>query len=466
MKKTILIALAALGLLAPAAKASTVTFASDGALVVTAGDEVNDLGLQSDPTDETRVRFYEGKPGQTVTAPAPCEAVADDLVSCPMPAAGVRVSLAGGDDFSYVSSDLPNVPITISGGAGNDWLRADTQTTTLDGGPGDDRLDGGKGPDALLGGDGKDQLDGREGADHLDGGAGDDLLNGDANKTPSPDVIDGGAGYDTIESDWEYDEDPVAITLTGGADDGFAGEGDDVRNVEKVQTHQPSTLTGSDADEYLEVVQVTSPSTIRGAGGNDTLRGSDGAETLDGGAGNDDIDGGFGDDTITGGPGRDNIAGDRRGGDCGPVWCKLPFGNDTIDARDGEIDSVGCGFGEDTVNADATDVVSGDCEHVTRGTAAPQPTAKLAVSAVKAKLAKVLAGGLKLRVTTPGAGKITAKASGASGSAKAKKAGTTTVVLRFTKAAKKALKRKSTVKLAVKVRFGALDGSVKVTLKR
>ena len=470
MKKTILIALAALGILAPAAHASTVSFAPDGALVVTAGDEVNRLGIQSDPTDERRVRFYEGQPGLTVTAPAPCDQLYDDLVSCPMPAAGVRVNLAGGDDSSYVSSDLPNVPIAISGGAGNDWLRADTQATTLDGGPGDDRLDGAKGPDTLLGGDGKDQLDGREGADRLDGGAGDDVLNGDANKAPSPDILDGGPGYDTIESDWESDWDPVAITLGGGADDGFAGEGDDVRNVEKVQTHQPSSLTGSDADEYLEVVQVTQPSTIRGAGGNDTLRGSDGAETLDGGPGNDDIDGGMGDDTITGGPGRDNIAGDRRGGDCGPVWCKLPFGNDTIDARDGEVDSVSCGFGEDTVSADANDVVSGDCEHVTRGGAAPgaggTDTAKLSVTAVRTRLAKALASGLKLRVTTPGAGTITAKTSGASGSAKAKRAGTTSVTLRFTKAAKKALTRKHTVKLAVKVRFGTLDGSVKVTLKR
>src|SRR3954453_7082570 len=348
MKKTILIALAALGILAPAAHASTVSFAPDGAIVVTAGDEVNSLGIQSDPTDATRVRFYEGQPGLTVSAPAPCDQLYDDLVSCPLPAAGVRLSLAGGDDSSYVSSDLPNVPIAISGGAGNDWLRADTQATTLDGGAGDDRLDGGKGPDTLLGGDGKDQLDGRQGADRLDGGAGDDVLNGDANKTPSPDVLDGGPGYDTIESDWEYDWDPVAITLSGGADDGFAGEGDDVRNVEKVQPPQPSTLTGSDPDEYLEVVQVTSPSTIRSAGGNDTLRGSDGAETLDGGPGNDDVDGGMGDgpspggggmgaDTIAAGPGRDSIAGARRAGDCGPIWCKLPFGNDTIDARDGEV---------------------------------------------------------------------------------------------------------------------------------
>jgi Ca2+-binding RTX toxin-like protein len=469
--KTILIAIAALALAAPAAQASTVSFAPDGALVVTAGPETNSLGIQSDPTDATRVRFYEGKPGLTVTAPAPCDAIDDSFVSCPLPPAGVRMDLGGGDDFSAVSSDLPDVPIAIAGGAGNDWLRADTQTTTLDGGPGDDRLDGGKGPDTLLGGDGKDQLDGREGADRLDGGAGDDLLNGDANKSPSPDAIDGGPGYDTIESDWEGDEDPVNLTLGGGADDGRAGEGDDVRNVEKVQTHQVSTLAGTDADEYLEVVQVTSPSTISGGGGNDTLRASDAADRLDGGAGNDDVDGGFGDDTITGGPGRDSLAGDRRGGDCGPLWCKLPFGNDTIDARDGEQDSVSCGFGEDTVYADAIDVVAGDCEHVTRGAAPPAPSTPAAakplkVSAAKTKLGAALAHGLKLRVAVPAAGRLTAKAKGASGSATAKKAGTAIVVLRFTRAARRSLAHKRSVKLAIAVRSSGLEGSLKVTLKR
>ena len=56
---------------------------------------------------------------------------------------------------------------------------------------------------------------------------------------------------------------------------------------------------------------------------------------------------------LIGGPGRDTISGDLAGGDCGPLWCKYPFGNDTIDARDGEVDSVTCGVGTDTVLADA-----------------------------------------------------------------------------------------------------------------
>ncbi len=89
----------------------------------------------------------------------------------------------------------------------------------------------------------------------------------------------------------------------------------------------------------------------------------------------------------------------------------------------------------------------------------------------KAKLAKALAHGLKVRVSVPGAGRVTAKAPRASGSAKAKRAGATTVVLRFTKAARRALRGKRSVKLTISVRFtpasgAALDGAAKVTLKR
>jgi len=272
-----------------------------------------------------------------------------------------------------------------------------------------------------------------------------------------------------MEADWESaaPAPPVAVT---GADDGRPGEGDDVRNVEKVQTHAASRLVGTDASEYLEVVQVTGPSEIDGGGGDDTLRANDGNDRLDGGPGNDDIDAGFGDDTIVGGPGRDRIAGDRRGGDCGPVWCKLPFGNDTIYAKDGEQDSISCGFGEDTVYADAIDVVDSDCEHVTRtGAGAPAPAARrLTVSAARAKLPAALAHGLKLRVAVPAAGRLNARTKGASGSANVKQAGTATVVLRFSKAARRSLAHKRSVRLAVAVRLApaGLDGSLVVTLKR
>jgi hypothetical protein len=117
------------------------------------------------------------------------------------------------------------------------------------------------------------------------------------------------------------------------------------------------------------------------------------------------------------------------------------------------------------VYGDAIDVVDGDCEHVIRSgstttTTTTPPAAKLSIAAARTTLAA------ELRVTTPVAGRLTAKANGASGSATAKAAGTTTVVLRFTKAAKKSLRHKRSVKLAIAVRIGSLDESLKVTLKR
>jgi Ca2+-binding RTX toxin-like protein len=367
--RTILIALGALALTPAAAHATTVGYASDGALVVTAAPgERNQVSLQEDDGDPGKLVVYEGGTGVHISGP--CEAW-DYAQVCAVGAAGVRADLGDGDDRATVSLGLPaSLKVSLGGGAGNDDLRAQDQATTLDGGPGDDTLQGGNGNDTLLGGDGNDTLAGRGGADVLSGGAGDDLLSGDGNQAAAPDVIDGGPGTDRMEDDWEAGEvsyePPVAVTLAGGADDGRPGEGDDIRNVERIVSHTASALVGTDAPEDLEVFQVDEASTIAGRGGNDVLKAGNGADTIDGGAGDDDIDAGYGDDTITGGPGRDRISGDQRSGGCGPVWCDQPFGNDTIYAQDGEPDSIACGYGQDTVYADAVDTVAGDCETVIR----------------------------------------------------------------------------------------------------
>lgn len=373
--KTILVALGLLAVTPAAAHATTVAYAPDGALVVTAGPgESNRIDIQEDDGDAGKVVVYEGGSGG-VPISGPCDGLGNAQV-CAVNPAGVRVDLGDGDDWGDISMGLPaNLHVTMTGGPGNDRLQGNVQAATLDGGPGNDTLQGGDGSETLLGGDGNDTLEGRGGADHLDGGAGDDLLSGDGNQDPASDVIDGGPGTDRMEDDWEAgdssSEPPVAVSLAGGADDGRPGEGDDIRNVERIVSHTASTLVGTDAPEDLEVFQVDQPSTVMGNGGNDTLRGSNGADTIDGGAGDDDIDAGYGDDTITGGPGRDRISADLRSGGCGPVWCDLPYGNDTIYAQDGEPDSISCGYGEDTVYADAVDTVASDCEHVIRGSGAP-----------------------------------------------------------------------------------------------
>ena len=99
----------------------------------------------------------------------------------------------------------------------------------------------------------------------------------------------------------------------------------------------------------------------------------------------------------------------------------------------------------------------------------------LAVKSADAKLAKALRKGLAVRVRVPGAGRLSATAMKgarkvASGS-KAVERGDAAVKLRFTKTAKRALKKAASVKLRIKVSFKPAGGSVQrqtvsLTLKR
>jgi hypothetical protein len=103
----------------------------------------------------------------------------------------------------------------------------------------------------------------------------------------------------------------VTITLDGQADDGEAGEGDNIAaDVE-------SAAGGAGADN---IALGATGGTASGGGGNDSIKGS---------------------------PGEDRLEGDE--------------GDDTIDSRDGRFDSVDCGGGTDTVLADLDDSVT-NCE--------------------------------------------------------------------------------------------------------
>src|SRR5688572_29598907 len=144
---------------------------------------------------------------------------------------------------------------------------------------GDDQLIGAPTVSGLDGGAGNDELTGRGGPDELLGGAGDDLLSGDAHKAPAADVVDGGPGVDRIEQDWNDLTDAlVNLTLGGGADDGRPGEGDDVRNVEKLISFHAGTFAGTAGADRIEVVQSDEPSSFSGGEGDDFLKASDGAD--------------------------------------------------------------------------------------------------------------------------------------------------------------------------------------------
>jgi hypothetical protein len=198
------------------------------------------------------------------------------------------------------------------------------------------------------------------------------------------------------------------------------------------------------------------PSTIHAGGGDDRVIGEDREETIDGGPGDDVVEGGRGSDTLTGGPGRDTIVGDESDTSCtyAPEYCVI-FGNDTIHARDGERDEIDCGPGEDRAEVDAIDVHAG-CEVVAVGDAPPGPdgagAARLAFTRVP--LRKALRKGLVVRVTGTRPGKVKAvlKRKGrrvAAGSARASQAGQATIRLRFTRAARRTLQRKRSVRLSL-----------------
>src|SRR4051794_2300003 len=292
--KRIAFALAAIGLTAvaaPAAHAATISYDAAGAMVVTAAaGESNHMMIYPAGDDSANVDVTDY---QALTAPADkCETLTPTLVRCAIPTT-VRVSLGDGKDtWSPDRSLVFASPAQIDGGDGDDDLRGTDGSDTLMGGPGNDRLSGYNGDDRLDGGDGDDNVVGGIDRDTVLGGAGTDDLAGDGFEDAYADVVDGGPGLDTIDSDWSsrrYDAvvTPLNVTLAGGADDGRAGgaEGDDIRGVERIHENIPGVFVGTDAAEDLVVRQITTPTTMRGNGGNDVLKTGDGADTIDGGAG-------------------------------------------------------------------------------------------------------------------------------------------------------------------------------------
>ena len=479
----LLLAVAAFAVLAlPAvANAATISYDSSGGLTYQAGSgERNYFGYSN---DGGRLSISDSG-ASTINYPAgTCEpGWVSYVVVCDMPTA-INAHLGDLDDIAD-GADSITVPAAIDGGANKDTLRHDafsTKPITLRGGPGDDSVTGGAGPDVLEGGDGVDTITGRDAADRIHAGPGNDKLLGDAtNVDRSGDVLDGGDGFDTIEGDWSKNLDEkerLNVTLAGGADDGRPGEGDDLRSVEKVVTNNAGSYSGSEGADDIDINQVTESSTVNGNGGDDRLDLSDADDTIDGGAGVDRIEGGYGNDTITGGPGADALFGDEPQGECSYIYCKPPSGNDTINALDGEADTVDCGVGPaDVANVDAIDNVQG-CETVNRAGSAddnggggggdnvgPGDQIALTVKFARVKLAKALKRGVIVRVKAPGAGKVKVTARRgkkvvASGSGKANAGGSASVRLKFNKAGKKTLRRAKSARLTVDVTYTPATGS-------
>ena len=122
------------------------------------------------------------------------------------------------------------------------------------------------------------------------------------------------------------------------------------------------------------------------------MAGGSGNDAQDGGAGNDTIYANVGQDVSAGGEGNDNLWALARadvtpgpGGAVDQVGDTLDGGNgnDTFHTRDGEVDRITCGAGNDTALLDQVDVITdataaapnGSCERVVRKAPKPRDSA-------------------------------------------------------------------------------------------
>ena len=370
-------AVAAAAVLPAAADASTVSL--EGGVLVVRGAAGESNWLTVDRNEDQPSKLQIGDISAPDAYPSVCvpDEYSYNVVTCSVPSGGVRLDAGDGDDIIHVGTAPAGTAVAADGGPGNDTLRGTAETPAqLLGGAGDDKIEGGDAGETVDGGPGNDEVLGNKGPDVVLGGDGNDTLGIDYWTEQSDDIVDGGAGYDQIEMNWQSGDDdfqpPIDVSIDGAANDGRPGERDDVTRVERIYLTANATLTGSEGADELTIFNSDGSSKLSGRGGDDKLSAFDLADTIDGGAGADTIEGGYGDDTITGGPGRDMINADVSGTSCHWIQCRMPYGNDTIEARDGEPDTITCGIGTDVVTADPADTVAADCETVNAGAGGQQ----------------------------------------------------------------------------------------------
>lgn len=282
-QRALAVALATAGALfgtAGTAGAATSVTRSGGTLNVTAASAKENRLTVSRGWRELVVRDR----GDAVSAGAGCVQTAPDTATCAA-AEIVLVAVDAGDLTDFVTKTAP-VSGRLDGGDGSDSLSGGPTGTW-------NELIGGKGGDTLIGGPDIDVLDGGDDVDTIHAGAGDDTLRGG----PGDDLLISGAGADRLEggtgsgdtAQYAFHAGPVNVSLDGLANDGEAGEGDNVGlDVEEViGSPLDDVLTGGAAGD--ELTGGAGNDTLTGAGGDDTLKGGPGRDTHDGGAGRDTL---------------------------------------------------------------------------------------------------------------------------------------------------------------------------------
>lgn len=265
---------------------------------------------------------------------------------------GVSALLGPAAEADTVGADVED----LVGGSGNDALQGNLLANRLFGGNGNDWISGGPAGDCTVD------------IDVLDGGANDDVF-AQGSVSDCGDTMSGGSGTDRV--DYQLRSANLFISLDGGANDGAAGEQDNVKTDIEIAIGGAGadTLSGSpNADELHGGPQ---DDVISGAGGDDVLIGDSGNDTLNGEGGNDTFlesgldaeyasgteQRGLGSDTINGGTisngGLDTADYSQRSASLGITLCTdiaktkgpsglsaAPCSDDDGDASLGEADSL------------------------------------------------------------------------------------------------------------------------------
>lgn len=344
-------------------------FATDTLIYRAAPGEANVVNMHE---DHGRVVVSDSV---AITPGAGCVAGAQPTVVVCQPTVllGVDVSLGDGNDRL---ESVPPVSVRADGGTGDDLLDASNATSAT-----------------LLGGPGADELRAANGPTTMDGG-------------PGPDRMLAGTNTGVLVSYAERTR-PVHVTLDGLANDGEPGEGDyvDPRTYAVQGGSGNDVITANASPQANAVGHVliggAGDDVLIGGAGNDQLYGGPGADHLEGGPGNDILQGAQNDfaapgdpamptstpapprqpdgpNVLLGGPGDDWISGGPRADtiDGGPGSDQIYGGGgaDRINGRDGQLDRITCApHGHSgTATVDALDLAR-RCSHVRRiGAAFPR----------------------------------------------------------------------------------------------
>ena len=292
-----------------------------------------------------------------------------------------------GDDIMIGDNGIIDA-VTLTGGAGNDYLNGGADNDLIYGQGGNDIEEGGTGNDTMFGNAGNDDMRGQEDNDYMEGGSdndtmlggtGNDDMFGDASEVPVG--LDGGtAGSDSMVGDagddWMLGDNgtinrgagTIFTNDAGGAgiDVVYGGVGNDIifgGGLGDLLVGDAADGTGNDLivgdqGSRTSALYVAQTSPVAGSFGDDSMFGSGGDDTLLGGDGNDSITGDAGNDVIFG----DNATITFVGGVIQRLFTTDPThgGNDTITGSTG-ADTIFGGKGDDSISgAENPDIIFGD----------------------------------------------------------------------------------------------------------